>query len=255
MSPNDPSYSECCRTIDRIAEYAPAIVVLGGGEPLWRRDVFDIIRHSTDRGLEVDLATNGTLIDEAMAERIRDAGVRRVSVSIDGADAATHDTFRGHQGAFDAAIRGIGLMKKLGVGTGINTTISRHNAHQLLDILALASGLGVRAFHLFLGTTVGCGLTLQPADAIPSAEVELLLRQFHNFPAPPRLQLIITCEPRQFRIAQRQQDSLVYEDWGESRRWLAAEPFAIYEPRNLNADNHADQTAHTGGERQSREVP
>ena len=69
--------------------------MLSGGEPLFRPDIFDIARHATDAGLIVALATNGTLIDAGVARRIQDSGVRRVSISFDGADAATHDIFRG----------------------------------------------------------------------------------------------------------------------------------------------------------------
>jgi AdoMet-dependent heme synthase len=239
MSPSDPSFAECCRTIDQIAEFAPAILVIGGGEPLWRRDIFDIVRRATERGLEVALATNGTLIDETMAERIRDAGVRRVSVSLDGVDAATHDTFRGHQGAFDAAIRAIKLIKGLGMGTEINTTVSRHNAHQLLDILALADGLGVRALHLFLGSPFGCGLTLPPDDTILSDEADQLLQRLYNCSLESSLELVTTCDPLSFRILRPQQGNLVFEDWRESQDRPAAEPFTIYEPRNPNADHHA----------------
>ena len=87
MSPEDLSYAESCRVVDQIAEYAPLILVLSGGEPLWRRDVFDIARRGKEKGLRVALATNGTLIDEAMAQRIFDAGIERVAISLDGADA------------------------------------------------------------------------------------------------------------------------------------------------------------------------
>ena len=113
MSPEDLSTRECLRIVDEIAAYAPLILVLSGGEPLWRRDVFEISKHAVRRGLRVALATNGTLVDEAMAERIKDAGILRVSISLDGADRVTHDSFRGHDGAFDAALRGIRCLQDL----------------------------------------------------------------------------------------------------------------------------------------------
>ena len=95
MSPDDLSFTESCEVIDQIAEYAPFILVLSGGEPLWRRDVFDLARRAKGRNIRVALATNGTLIDETMAQRIQDSGIERVSISIDGADSGTHDTFPG----------------------------------------------------------------------------------------------------------------------------------------------------------------
>jgi AdoMet-dependent heme synthase len=239
MSPSDPSYVECCRTIDRIAELAPAILVLGGGEPLWRRDVFDIVRRAAEVGLEVELATNGTLVDEAMSERIRDSGAIRVSVSLDGADAATHDTFRGHQGAFAAAVRGIKLMIQLGIGTAIRTTVSRHNAHQLPGVLALAEGLGVRVVHLLFRSPVDCGLTPPPEDAIQSDEVDQVLQPLYNRSLESGLALVTTCDPRNIRVSYPRQGKLVFEDWRESQNRPAAEPFSIFESRNPNADHYA----------------
>ncbi len=68
-------------------------------------------------------------------QKIKDAGIKRVSISLDGADAATHDSFRGIPGAFDAAVYGMSNLQQLGVSVQINTTIARHNAHQLPDVL------------------------------------------------------------------------------------------------------------------------
>jgi heme b synthase len=210
MSPEDLSYGECCKVIDQIAEYAPFILVLSGGEPLWRRDVFDLARRAKSRGIRVALATNGTLIDEAMAQRIQEAGIERVSVSLDGADAVTHDTFRGHQGAFDAAIRGIHVLRGMGVSTQINTTVSRHNEHQLPDILELSRQLGVDAFHMFLLVPVGCGLTIQDEQAVEGEVAERILNWFYDRSLDSSLELKATCAPHYYRI--------VHQRRGEARR-------------------------------------
>jgi heme b synthase len=200
MSPDDMSYGECCAVIDQIAEFAPFILVLSGGEPLWRRDVFDLARRARSRQIRVALATNGTLIDEAMAQRIQEAGIERVSISLDGADPGTHDTFRGHQGAFQSAIRGIRLLKDLGVSTQINTTVSRHNEHQLPEILKLAQDLGVQAFHMFLLVPVGCGLTIQDEQAIRGEDAERILNWFYDRSLDSNLELKATCAPHYYRI-------------------------------------------------------
>jgi heme b synthase len=200
MSPDDLSYTECCHVIDEIAEYAPLILVLSGGEPLWRRDVFDLARRARRRNLRVALATNGTLVDEAMAQRIQEAGIERVSISLDGADRVTHDTFRGHRGAFESAIRGIRCLKELGVSTQINTTVSRHNAHQLPEIIRLAQELGVDAFHMFLLVPVGCGLTIKDEQAIPAEEAEQILNWFYERSLDTPLELKATCAPHYYRI-------------------------------------------------------
>lgn len=225
MSPDDLSYAESCRVVDQIAEYAPLILVLSGGEPLWRRDVFDLARRARSKGLRVALATNGTLVDEAMAERIRDSGIERVSVSLDGAEAATHDSFRGMPGAFDAALRGLKLLKDLGVSTQINTTVTRHNAHQLGSMIALAESLGVAAFHLFLLVPVGCGLTIAEEQAIRGEEAEEILTWFYRKSTETAMELKATCAPHYYRI--------VREHRAEARR--AGVPLAPLATHGMHA--------------------
>lgn len=200
MSPKDLNFAECCNVIDEIAEYAPFILVLSGGEPLWRRDVFDIARRAKSKGLRVALATNGTLVDEAMASRIHESGIERVAISLDGADHVTHDTFRGHRGAFESAIRGIKCLKDLGISTQINTTVSRHNEPQLPEILKLAQDLGVDAFHMFLLVPVGCGLTIQDEQSIAGPDAERILNWFYDRSLDSNLDLKATCAPHYYRI-------------------------------------------------------
>lgn len=203
MSPNDLSYRECAGVVDQLAEYAPLILVLSGGEPLWRRDVFDIARYAKGKGMRVALATNGTLIDEAMAHRIADAGIERVSISLDGADANTHDNFRGHAGAFDAAIHGLRCLQELDISTQINTTVSLHNAHQLPEIMKLAESLKVNAFHLFLLVPVGCGLTISETQTVEGVEAERILNWFYDCSLESGMELKATCAPQYYRIVRQ----------------------------------------------------
>jgi MoaA/NifB/PqqE/SkfB family radical SAM enzyme len=175
MLPDDLKYRECCRIIDQLAGYAPMRLVMSGGEPLWRRDVFDLALRARHHGLSVTLETNGTLIDETMADRIHAAGIVRVAVCLDGSGRGTHDTFRGHAGAFDAVVRGLKFMRALGISTQINTPVFHHNAQQLPEMLNLAKALGVDAFHVFLGVPVACGLTLSQGPMMGSAETSQIL--------------------------------------------------------------------------------
>jgi radical SAM protein with 4Fe4S-binding SPASM domain len=204
MSPEDLDYQESCRVIDQIAEYAPLILVLSGGEPLWRRDVFDLAQRAKRKGLRVALATNGTLVDETMAERIKASGIERVSVSLDGIEAGVHDGFRGVPGAFEAAVRGLRLLKGLGVSTQINTTVTRHNARQLPQMVELAEKLGVAAFHLFLLVPVGCGLTIAEEQAIRGEEAEEILTWFYRKSTETAMELKATCAPHYYRIVREQ---------------------------------------------------
>jgi radical SAM protein with 4Fe4S-binding SPASM domain len=202
-SPSDLSTQAACDIIDQIAKVSSPILVLSGGEPLFRSDIFQLARYGTDKGLRVALATNGTLVTKSVAQKILDSGVKRVAISLDGADAATHDTFRGIPGAFDAAITGFGNLKDLGMSVQINTTIARHNAHQLPDVLALAKLLGADALHTFLLVPVGCGVDIASEQMVPPEEYERMLNWFYDRSLEGGIELKATCAPHYFRVVRQ----------------------------------------------------
>src|SRR5208337_2060242 len=202
-SPSDLSTQAARDIIDQIAEVSSPILVLSGGEPLFRSDIFELARYGTDKGLRVALATNGTLVTKQVAQKIVDSGVKRVAISLDGADAATHDTFRGIPGAFDAAITGFRNLKELGMSVQINTTIARHNAHQLPDVLALARSLGADALHTFLLVPVGCGVDIAAEQMVPPEEYERMLNWFYDRSLEGGIELKATCAPHYFRVVRQ----------------------------------------------------
>jgi len=202
-SPTDLPTRTALNIIDQIAAGANPILVLSGGEPLYRSDIFQLARYATDKGLRVALATNGTLVTKDVARMIVDAGVRRVSISLDGADALTHDSFRGIPGAFEAAVRGLQNLKALGMSVQINMTIARHNAHQLPDVLQLARNLGADALHTFLLVPVGCGVDIAAEQMVPPEEYERMLNWFYDQSLVGGIELKATCAPHYFRVARQ----------------------------------------------------
>lgn len=217
LMPQDLSTGEAFAMIDDIASFARPILVLSGGEPLFRPDILKIARYAADRELIVALATNGTLIDRALAQDIKRAGIRRVSVSLDGADATTHDLFRG-AGAFNRAIEGLRHLRASGASVQINTTIARHNLHQLDQTLALAKALGAVALHLFLLVPVGCGEEIADDQMINGVEYEAVLNWMydremeggavgfdHERGESAKIELKATCAPHYFRVMRQRQ--------------------------------------------------
>ena len=202
-SPTDLPTGTALKIIDQISAAANPILVLSGGEPLYRSDIFQLARYATDKGLRVALATNGTLVTKDVARMIVDAGVRRVSISLDGADALTHDSFRGIPGAFEAAVRGLRNLKALGMSVQINMTIARHNAHQLPDVLQLARNLGADALHTFLLVPVGCGVDIAAEQMVPPEEYERMLNWFYDQSLVGGIELKATCAPHYFRVARQ----------------------------------------------------
>ena len=189
------------RLIDSAAELGRPIFVFSGGEPLLRGDWEALAAHARARGLPTALATNGTLIDDALAGRIAAAGFGRVSVSLDAAEAKAHDAFRGVGGAFEAAVAGVEALRRAGVAVQINTTIFAGNADQLDALYELAEGLGAAALHLFVLVPVGCGLELAEDDQISPRQCEEILQWLCRRQASGPLELRATCAPMYYRVA------------------------------------------------------
>jgi heme b synthase len=185
--------------VDRIAAVGKPIVILTGGEPLLRPDIFEIARYGTDRGLRMVMAPNGTLVDADNARRMVEAGIQRISISLDGADAASHDRFRGVPGAFEGALRGIDHARRAGLEFQINTTVTRANLEQIPRIQQLAVELGAVAHHIFLLVPTGRGKYIVD-QAIDAVQYEETLNWFYDQRGKTPLQLKATCAPHYYRI-------------------------------------------------------
>src|SRR5581483_509162 len=227
-SPSDLSTKTALGIIDQIAQAGNPILVLSGGEPLYRSDIFQLARYATDKGLRVALATNGTLVTKDVARMIVDSGVKRVSISLDGADALTHDTFRGIPGAFDAAVYGLRNLKALGMSVQINMTIARHNARQLPKVLELAKSLGADALHTFLLVPVGCGVDIAAEQMVAPEEYEEMLNWFYDQSLEGGIELKATCAPHYFRVVrQRRVAERKEAQAGATRAVVTSGPMAI----------------------------
>jgi len=122
--------------IDDLAEFKAPVILFSGGEPFMREDLFHLGRRAVAGGLRAVISSNGTLIDEATAEKVADVGFSYVGISLDGLR-ETNDRFRGQEGAYDMALQGIRNCAKVGVKAGLRFTINKRNAHDLPAILDL----------------------------------------------------------------------------------------------------------------------
>lgn len=187
------------RLLDQIAEVGKPIIILTGGEPLLRPDIFDIASYGTEKGLRMVMAPNGTMITEETARKMAESGIRRISISIDGCTKEIHDAFRGVPGAFEGAMNGIRLAKAAGIEFQINTTITKTNLDQIPKILALAESLGAVAHHIFLLVPTGRGKYIVDQE-IDAKEYEETLNWFYDQRDKVSLQLKATCAPHYYRI-------------------------------------------------------
>lgn len=189
----------CLRILDEIAAVGNPIVILTGGEPLLRPDIHKIARYGTDQGLRMVMAINGTLITRENAQQLAAAGIKRISISLDGASAETHDAFRGVEGAYEGALRGIEAAKSAGIEFQINTTITKQNLDGIPRIQNLADRLGAVAHHIFLLVPTGRGKYIIDQE-ITADEYEETLNWFYDQQADSSLQLKATCAPHYYRI-------------------------------------------------------
>jgi len=197
--PGELSTEQGKKLLEEIAAFSRPIIILTGGEPLLRDDIYELAAYGDGLGLRMVLATNGTLVTEEIARRMREAGIQRVSISLDGPDAASHDAFRQMPGAFAGALEGIEALKKAGMEFQINTTITSSNRHSLSAMMELAVRLGAAAHHIFLLVPTGRGRDLA-GQAISSQDYEDTLQAFHSASLTSPILLKATCAPHYYRI-------------------------------------------------------
>lgn len=203
--------------VDEIAETGSPIIILTGGEPLMREDIFEIAAYGTEKGLRMVMAPNGTLVTEENAKKLKDSGIKRISVSLDAASAQKHDAFRGVEGAFAGALNGIRYAKGAGLEFQVNTTITKTNLKEIPKILELAQNLGAAAHHIFLLVPTGRGKYIINQE-ISAKEYEETLNWFYDQREKTSLQLKATCAPHYYRIlrqrAKEEGKSVTYETHG-----------------------------------------
>ena len=161
------STQECFRLIDDILEVGKPIIILTGGEPLMRRDILDIAKYAATHGLRVAVGSNGTLLTEEIAGKLKEVPVSRIGVSIDFPTSELQDKLRGKSGAFQTAMAGIEAARKAGIQVQINSTITRLNISYLNDLLKLAIDAGAVAFHPFMLVPTGRGKGLESVEMSP----------------------------------------------------------------------------------------
>lgn len=144
--------------IDNIAALSDeTMVVLTGGEPMMRRDLEELASHATDKGLMVVVGSNGTLLDDARAKKLKASGVQGIGISIDSLDPAYHDEFRGQPGSWEKAMAGIDASRKNDLRFQIHFSVTNDNAHELDEMIAFARESGAFVFNVFFLVCTGRG--------------------------------------------------------------------------------------------------
>jgi len=215
--------------VGELAELAPgAMVVFSGGEPLMRRDFATLIETAAARGLVPVVGTNGTLLDEHRARRLKAAGALGVGISLDSAEPPFHDRLRGLQGAWDGAMRGISAARRAGLAILLQSTLFEANRQDLARLSEIAEAVGAVAFNVFFLVCTGRGVT--QTDLSSEAYEEALAQIARLQREHPAVKVRARCAPylRQVMGLRAGESGGGYADWSSAclagRRYFRITP-------------------------------
>ena len=189
---------EAKNLIDQICEVSKPLLILSGGEPLLRNDVFELIEYGVSKGLKMGLGSNGSLIDKTIAKDLRRVGISTVSISLDSYKSERHDLFRGVVGSWEKAINAIKYLRENNILVQVNTTVTQNNYREIDEIMYLTEDIGVENFHLFFLVPTGRGVKIE--DITP-AKYEAMIKTTFAKTKNHRLNVRPSCAPQFMRIA------------------------------------------------------
>jgi radical SAM protein len=177
-SSDELTTDEAKRLIDEIAAMAVPVFVLTGGDPLKRPDIFEIVRYAADRKVRISLTPSATpLLTRDAIVRLKEAGLARLAVSLDGPTAEMNDAFRRVPGSFQWTMDAVRWAREIGLPVQINTTITRHILHQIHDVIALLEKLDITLWSVFFLVPTGRGQDIGLLSAEEFKQVFEILHQ------------------------------------------------------------------------------
>jgi radical SAM protein with 4Fe4S-binding SPASM domain len=202
---------QCERILSSIAELTKCVIILTGGEPMEREDIYEIIQHGRKLGHRMVMATCGYLIGEKSIAKLKEAGVLALSLSIDGASAVTHDKLRQAEGAFDATVRAARIAREARMRFQINTTISKVNIDEVPGIVELAKGLGAYCFNPFILVPTGRGVGMAD-EILDPLQYEVLLNELLRLKLEAGIEVRVTCGPQFARLCRQSRAKRLIDD-------------------------------------------
>ncbi len=196
--PLELTTSEAFRLVDQVREMGDPILVVTGGDPMMRPDLFDILSYASERGLRVALAPTTTpLVTRQALRRAREAGVRRLAISIDGPSAEVHDGFRRMRGSFQMALAIARAAREEGLPLQVDTTLSRWNSALLEEMAALVATLDAVQWSIFFLVPVGRALH---EDVLTPQEHEEAFHRIYELSKQAPYDVKVTCAPAYRRV-------------------------------------------------------
>ncbi len=200
FAPDELTTEQKKKLVDQLDRAGVVALAISGGEPLVAPDLFEIAKYAHDKGMYVSLATNGTLITPAVAQKIKNAGVEYVEISLDHSNPKIHDEFRGVEGAWEKTVEGIKNCVSAGVLTCIATTVTKYNYDDVPKMVELAKKLKVYRFIAFNFVPTGRGKEIINVDISPQQKEKLLNYLYDEMEEDNGLEVFSTC-PAYARIS------------------------------------------------------
>jgi heme b synthase len=200
-SEGDFTTEEGKKLLTEIARFSKPVVVLSGGEPLLRKDIFELAEFGSSLGLRMCMATNGALVDDEMCRKMRQVDIKMVSLSLDGSSAAIHDDFRQCKGAFDGVIRAAEAFRRNGQKFLINSSFTKRNQADIPEVFRLAKSLGATAWYMFMIVPTGRGEEIM-SELISKEDYEEILEwHYQQEKNEDAILMRPTCAPHYYRVA------------------------------------------------------
>ncbi len=197
--PDELTTEEAMDTIDKFNRLGVTIISFSGGEPLVRKDIYDLMSYAYEKGIYVAVATNGTLINEEVAKKMKEAGVGYVQISIDGTK-ETHENFRGIKGCYDRAVEGIKNCVKQGFFVNVSMTVTQYNYQDVDAVIELCEKLGADWFMHYNFIPTGRGREIVEKDLTPQQREALLTKLYIKNIEGSKVSLLSTA-PQFARVA------------------------------------------------------
>jgi heme b synthase len=199
-SEGDFSTEEGKKLLKEISDYSKPVVVLSGGEPLLRPDIFELAEYGTSLGLRICMATNGALVNDEVCEKMKKADIKMVSLSLDGSTAAVHDDFRGCTGAFQGVVNAAGYFRKHGQKFLINSSFTKRNQSDIANTFKVAKSLGATAWYMFMIVPTGRGEEIMSELISKEDYEEILDWHYQQEKLEDDILMRPTCAPHYYRI-------------------------------------------------------
>jgi radical SAM protein with 4Fe4S-binding SPASM domain len=203
--PNQLTTEEAVNMVDQVAELCKPVFIISGGDPLRRGDIFEIASHASSIGFRVVMSPSGSCLTLETFDKMKAAGVKMISLSLDGSTPEVHDSFRQVTGAFSLATKNMALARQSGFAFRVNTTVTQHNLHDLFNIQKVAVEMGAREWDVFMLVPTGRG---KVEMEITPEQYEETIKAIYKASLSSPIPIKMTCAPQYMRvIAQQQKES------------------------------------------------